>query len=292
MNPGLHLKAALLVPIILELGSYSWSFANDFEVPQHLTVADLAGYRAALSGKVTDADAKVADPPAPVVFKDLWNRPDLFRGRRVMVRGQVVRIFRQGPVGSFPPLAEVWITSPSGDPFCVVFPQPGSTDEDERKRRTSALARGDHEQDIAADRGKDARPTQIPELGRTVRFTGTFLRMVRYATGNGARLAPLVVGDRLPVPSPIPTAADGTHSSAENAAAHLRALSGGQLGAGTERRTWAMGLTLAALLAGVLAFRHIRTPSRRAAVRHAGQRTTSTLAPDPPLEFIEPRDEP
>ena len=35
-------------------------------------------------------------------FKDLWNRPDVFRGRRVTVQGRVVRIFRQGPVGSFP----------------------------------------------------------------------------------------------------------------------------------------------------------------------------------------------
>ena len=58
-----------------------------------------------------------------VKFRDLWNRPDVFRGRRVTVEGRVVRIFRQGPVGSFPPLAEVWITSPAGDPFCVVFPQ-------------------------------------------------------------------------------------------------------------------------------------------------------------------------
>ena len=32
-----------------------------------------------------------------------------------------------------------------------------------------------------------------------VRFTGTFLKMVRYAGGDGARLAPLIVGDRLPV---------------------------------------------------------------------------------------------
>ena len=39
----------------------------------------------------------------------------------------------------------------------------------------------------------------MPELGRTVRFTGTFLKMVSYAGGDGARLAPLVVGDRLPV---------------------------------------------------------------------------------------------
>ena len=80
-------------------------------------------------------------------FKDLWNRPDAFRGRRVTVEGRVQRIFRQGPVGSFPALAEIWIASPAGDPFCLVVPQAAG----------------------------------VPKLGQTVRFTGTFLKMVRYA---------------------------------------------------------------------------------------------------------------
>ncbi len=75
-----------------------------------LGLADLAGYRAALSGKATADDAGAADPPAQVRFRDLWERPDAFRGRHVIVEGRVVRIFRQEAVGSFPALAEVWIT--------------------------------------------------------------------------------------------------------------------------------------------------------------------------------------
>ena len=63
-----------------------------------------------------------------------------FEGRRITIQGRVSRIFRQGPVGSFPPLAEVWITSPAGDPFCVVCPQPGSTDRPPRLPRLAGLA--------------------------------------------------------------------------------------------------------------------------------------------------------
>ena len=102
-----------------------------------------------------------------VKFKDLWNRPDVFRGRRVTVQGRVARIFRQGPVGSFPPLAEVWITSPAGDPFCVVFPAARSIDD---MRRLAVIEPMDRSQ---APRDAD-RADVMPELGRTVRFTGTF----------------------------------------------------------------------------------------------------------------------
>jgi len=290
MNTSLCFKAALLGPVILGLGSHSWSVADDFETQQQLTLVDLAGYRAALSGKATAGDARAGDPPARVVFKDLWNRPDRFRGRRVTIQGRIVRIFRQGSVGSFPPLVEVWIASPVGDPFCVVFPQPGSIDGNVQKRRTAAQAADDHEQDTLADHGKDARATPIPELGRTIRFTGTFLKMVRYAAGDGARLAPLIVGDRLPVPVPAKTA--GSRSSAESLAAVFRAIGGGgHAGASIAWRTWAVGLTLAALVAGALAWRQIRAPSRGGIVWHRDTRTTSPVVLEPPLEFIEPRDE-
>ena len=103
---------------------------DDSQTSHQLTLADLAGYRAALSGKPTADSARASDPPVETKFKDLWNRPRCFRGRRVSVQGHVARVFRQGPVGSFPALAEVWITSPAGDPFCVVFPQPEPTDLD------------------------------------------------------------------------------------------------------------------------------------------------------------------
>ena len=147
-------------------------FDDDSQTSHQLTLADLASYRAALSGKPTADSARSSDLPVETKFKDLWNRPDALRGRRVSVHGRVARIFRQGPVGSFPALAEVWMSSPAGDPFCVVFPQPGPTDLDNSLERHSDAGQG-----IA-----------IPEIGQMVRFTGTFLKMVRYAGGDGPRL--------------------------------------------------------------------------------------------------------
>jgi len=212
-----------------------------------LGLADLAGYRAALSGKATADDARAADPPAQVHFRDLWNRPDAFRGRHVIVEGRVLRIFRQEPVGSFPALAEVWITATSGDPFCLVSPQAGPT------------------------------ATPIPEPGRDVRFTGTFLKMVRYAASDGARLAPLVVGDRPPTSQP--------------ADAVLRAIGGPVPDASLDRwswspATWALGLSTAALAAVLLAWWHLNTPSPK-----PRRGTITPIAADPPLEFIEPVEE-
>ena len=75
---------------------------DDQETSHQISLADLAGYRMALSGKPTADGAKATDPAAQVTFKDLWNRADDFRGRRVVVQGRVVRTFRQGPLGSFP----------------------------------------------------------------------------------------------------------------------------------------------------------------------------------------------
>ena len=57
-----------------------------------------------------------------VGFRELWDHPETYRGRRVQVEGRVVRRFRQGAFGTFPPLDEVWAVSPAGDPFCLVFP--------------------------------------------------------------------------------------------------------------------------------------------------------------------------
>jgi hypothetical protein len=209
-----------------------------------LGLADLAGYRAALSGKATADEARAADPPALVHFRDLWNRPDAFRGRHVIVEGRVVRIFRQEPVGSFPALAEVWITSTSGDPFCLVSPKAGPTS------------------------------VPIPEPGRDVRFTGTFLKMIRYAASDGARLAPLVVGDRPP--------------TAQSAGAFLPTI-GGQVADARfhpwswSPATWALGLSTAALAGGLLAWWHLNAPSPKP---RRGTMTPNTA--DPLLEFIEP----
>ncbi|HEX8202702.1 MAG TPA: hypothetical protein VF590_19655 [Isosphaeraceae bacterium] len=123
-----------------------------------LGLADLAAYRAALE--------PATGPAVAVGFRDLWERPGAYRGRRVRVEGRVERRFRQERVGTFPALTEVWIVNPSGDPFCLVFPTP--------------------------------RPADEPAPGATAAFTGTFLKVVRYQAGDAARLAPLIVGDRPP----------------------------------------------------------------------------------------------
>lgn len=122
-----------------------------------LALTDLPAYRAAL------APPKSGDPaPRPVTFRDLWDRPDEFRGRRVNVGGRVERVFHQGPVGAFPALAEVWVFDPATDPLCLV--------------------------------GPESSETPAPKPGDTVRFEGTFLRRVRYRGGDADRLAPLIVG--------------------------------------------------------------------------------------------------
>jgi hypothetical protein len=241
---------------------------DDQETSHQISLADLAGYRTALSGKPTADGAKVTDPAARVTFKDLWNRADDFRGRRVTVQGRVVRTFRQGPLGSFPALVEAWITSPAGDPFCVVFPQPGLIDE---KQAGSGEA-------IVAPTEKPAggsRADVRPGPGRTVRFTGTFLKVVRYVGADGARLAPLIVGDGQPVlitAEPIESRDDG---------ALLRTAHGGD----TVMKLiyWALGLAVAGLVAVSLARRHLRGPGGRAQRRIK----SADLGPDPPLEFIE-----
>jgi hypothetical protein len=208
-----------------------------------LGLADLAGYRAALSGKATADDATADDPPVAVRFRDLWERPDAHRGRRVAVEGRVYRIFRQELVGSFPALAEVWITSSSGDPFCLVAPRDGP----------------------------------IPEPGRDVRFTGIFLKMVRYAASDGARLAPLIVGDRPPIAK-----AGGSVLRADDGHGPL----GGLAGWSWSPTSVALGLSTAAVAGGLLAWWQLNSPSRK-----PRQRTTSSPGADPPLEFVEPTED-
>jgi hypothetical protein len=155
----------ILVPIlVLILGSGRVSAADD----PALSLADLAAYRAAL---IDRASSTSEGPPVAVGFRELWSRPEVYQGRQVEVRGRVVRRFRQGSIGTFPPLAEVWAVAPSGDPFCLVFPEP---------------------------RGKSTS-TPAPEPTGTVGFVGTFLKQVRYQGGDGPRLAPLIVGPKPPV---------------------------------------------------------------------------------------------
>jgi hypothetical protein len=137
-----------------------------------LSLADLPEYARALRGQ-----SEHEGPAVSASFRDLWDHPDRYRGQRVQVEGRVARRFRQAAVGDFPPLEEVWITSPAGDPLCLVFPAPA---------------------------GRPPMTSGVP-----VRFVGTFLRRVEYPGGDAPRLAPLIVGDKPPAivgtPAPAPS---------------------------------------------------------------------------------------
>jgi hypothetical protein len=238
-----------------------------------LTLADLAAYRIALSGKPTADDAGVLDPPAEVSFHDLWNRSDAYRGRRVTIQGRVERTFRQGPVGSFPALAEVWIVSPAGNPFCLVLPQERVTDMEAVKE--SGLEGNVHS-------------PMNPELGQTIRFTGTFLKMVQFAAADVARLAPLVVGKQFSVQAQRPIkATSATFRHANNDDSHPASQFKSWRPSPAD---WVFTVIVLSLAAGALAWRHLRAPARMGVAGNPRGRTDSA-GPDPPLEFIDPGEE-
>ena len=124
-----------------------------------------------------------------VGFRELWNHPTTYQGRRVQVQGRLVRRFRQGSFGTFPPLEEAWVFSPAGDPFCLVFPAP--RDLGETKAETK---------------------TKMPGAAGSVRFAGTFLKLLEYQGADGPRRAPLIVG---PAPPVAVTVAHGTAQAAD-----------------------------------------------------------------------------
>jgi hypothetical protein len=136
-----------------------------------LTVADLATYRAALSPPLG-----TPGPPAVVGFRALWEHPVTYQGQRVRVEGRLVRRFRQGAFGTFPPLEEAWVFSSKGDPFCLVFP---------------------------------AAPKTETKVSEPLSFTGTFLKLIEYQGADGQRLVPLIVGPAPPeaVPPSRPVSA-------------------------------------------------------------------------------------
>jgi hypothetical protein len=156
---GLCLCSVALFVLSVSIGS---AFAAG---ESGLTVADLAAYRAALA----EPSGSNSERPQAVGFRELWDHPRTYQGRRVQVQGRLVRQFRQGAFGTFPPLVEAWIFSPAGDPFCLVFP-----------------AAANHPKMKKAD----------PE--GQVKFTGTFLRLLEYPARDGPRLAPLIVGPAPP----------------------------------------------------------------------------------------------
>ena len=150
-----------MIPLALLLTLAASTVSDDGTA---LSLADLPSYRAALA---PHAGGKAR----PVTFRDLWDRPDVYRGRRVRVTGQVARRFHQPAAGDFPPLAEVWIVSAPGDPLCLIYPEPAGVPS--------------------------------PGPGVTVNFSGVFLKRLRYKGGDGDRLAPLILGDRPPTPVPM-----------------------------------------------------------------------------------------
>ncbi len=239
-----------------------------------LGLADLPAEHAALAGKATIDGPEAHAPPQTVTFRDLWNHPETWRGRRVRVRGTIARVFRQGAVGSFPPLAEAWLSTPEGDLLCVVFPQ-----EDRRGQKTLTESGPDR-------KGRNEptpEPQREPEPGRRVRFTGTFLKTIRYPAADLARLAPLIVGDRPPTMT-METAAGGEPSTAEA----LRPSDTRPRSEVWTPAAWVLSLAVGLAAAAVIAWQHVRgaPPSKRKRLLSRDQRQAPG-EPLPRLEFLD-----
>ncbi len=245
-----------LAVLLLAHGGWSsraQSGSDDLET--RLGLADLAAYRAALSGKATADDSRASEPVRPVTFHDLWDHPESWRGRRVQVSGQVARIFRQDAIGGFPPLVEVWLSTPEGDLFCTVF-----------------LTKG------------------VPDLGQKVTFTGTYLRTIRYAGSDQPRLAPLIVGDRPPSSAALAPRANEPAAATFRAIGGSPVPEWErQMGRRFEPwspAAWMLGIALGLAGAGVLAWQHGRRPLA-ARPRGTRQKNQGSAAADPPLVFLE-----
>jgi hypothetical protein len=241
-----------------------WGRAQSPEDGPHtgLGLADMAAYRAALSGEA--ATRTHSEQPVPAVtFRELWDHPETWSGRRVRVRAKVSRIFRQDAVGGFPALAEAWLSTPAGDLFCTVFPT-----------------------------------ASVPDLGQTVDFTGTYLRTIRYAGGDQPRLAPWIVGDRPPVRVAVAREENKSASATasiqpidavnepESKVVSPRTQQLGQPFQSWSPAGWMLGIALGLAGAGVLAWQHIRRPLAGKLLGRRRKDDCLALS-DPPLEFIE-----
>lgn len=152
-------RFAGLVTCLLLGSLLPWARSDD----SPLALTDLADYRRALVARDEEPT------PALIHFRELWDHPAKYAGTRIQVEGRIVRRFRQGAFGTFPPLVEAWAVTPSGDPFCWVYP---------------AL--------------KEKAPTPSPAVQENVRFVGTYLKRIRYQGADVERLAPLIVGPHSP----------------------------------------------------------------------------------------------
>ncbi len=249
-GPGVVRWLVLILPILLPSAGRAQGVREGDDMVSRLGLADLAAYRAALSGRATIDDARAAEPPRSVSFRQLWDTPDDWLGRRVQVSGRVARVFRQEALGSFPPLVEAWVSTPAGDLFCTVFPAHGET-----------------------------------KVGQSVDFTGTFLKSICYSGSDQPRLAPLIVGDRPPKPVSESAAVEQDRSLPVAASG-----SPAQPGWWRSAIAWSLGLLAALAAAGLLAWRHVRPVVAVGAGsgQYVGPPgTASSTAGDPPLEFIE-----
>ena len=145
---------------------------------------------------------------------------------------------------------------------------------------------------MTAGRTARAAGPAEPGPGRTVRFTGTFLKMVRYTAGDGDRLAPLIVGDRPPAWQP-PEAAGESTATPPGGGEVLRAIGGGPVDDGPRadrgswsRSSWILGLVLTATAAAAIAAQHLRGARLRDPVA-ARARLREQDLPDPPLHFVD-----
>jgi hypothetical protein len=259
----------IAVTTVLVAEGHPWASVGDdnIETIAQLTLADLAAYRMALSGKATADAAESTDLPVSVGFKDLWEHSEHFRGRRVVVEGRVSRIFRQGPIGQFPPLAELWVGSSAGDPFCLVVPQSIETSP-------SAASTGGGKRSEAQ--------VAIPEMGTRIRFTGTFLKMVRYVAGDVARSAPLLVGNQLQVLARETGQLSGQHSARRSLSSAV-----GPIAPIFYWRAFVTVTIPGAVLGTILAWWQLRPRARTARYRqYLGTNPSSPF--DLPLEFDEP----
>jgi hypothetical protein len=200
-----------------------------------LSLADLAAEHEAVTGR-----SHPGEPPTAVKFRALWDDPDAWRGRRVTVKGRVARVFSQPALGSFPPLVEAWIEEPPGNLFCAVF--------------------------------SPAEAAPPVAAGESVAFTGTFLRRIRYAADDGARLAPLIVGAEPPRVEPKrPGSADFDLRAPDSV---------------WPESTWAVGLIIG--VAGIGAYLAWRSWDQPARVGRKGR--PADFEPEP--EFLDQEPEP
>ncbi len=278
-----RVAVTVLVSLLWLMASGGLAGADEPDPGQddQLSLADLVGYRAALSGKATADDARPSDPPARVGFRDLWERPDAYRGRRVTVRGRVAADLPSGAGGQLPPAApgldlldgrrSVLPGLPNRRPASIRRPE--CSDEDDAGRMPVA-------------RGDDTRPGPHGPIHRHVLEDGPLrgggrgssgpVDRGRPPAGTGTRRGGWQSRPRRPVSSPR----QRWRASRRRGSRSL-GLVAGKLG---------MGLTLAIIAAGILARQHLReAPLRsRSAMR---DRLRDPTAADPPLQFIDHTDD-